>query len=446
MSETKPLSQPRFEALIYRRAPFVALLFDELEWWSTEDESLISVITLHRFDHDYGYVVLGRDETGVFRGVAVMVLFDSLEEARSEMLEKLKELSIDGDQEFPQEDNDRKKHEVFVPCVPTNKMHPSFKILASEEHYSPAREIIKEMSFAFKDLDGNFRKDFQTKGFDSRLWELYLYAAFYEQRFVIDDKHAVPDFIIEGYGGKVAVEAVTVNPTANVEAPVPKTRDEEFELSRDYMPLKWGSALFSKLKKEYWKQDHIKDLPLVFAIHDFHALGSMVWTIHSLSDCLFGVRGGEDGHDYSVEFYNWGSKTNIPAGFFRQPHAENISAVIASNEATLTKFNRIGKIAGFGNPDVTIIRIGAMHDFETGKVEPFETTTEIGKADESWSDGLRVFHNPNAKRPLSFDFFPDALNIFLDADGQRNFLSTKKLYVVRSCTFINLPDKNVSVH
>jgi hypothetical protein len=68
----------------------------------------------------------------------------------------------------------------------------------------------------------------------------------------------------------------------------------------------------------------------------------------ALGDCVFGIRGDSEGKDQRVEFYNWGEKQNIPAGFFRQPDAENVSAVLASNQATLTKFNRMGKIAGFG--------------------------------------------------------------------------------------------------
>ena len=437
MSTPKALSQPRFEALLYRRSPFIYSFVRELEWWTIENESLIAAITFDLDDQDFAYIVLGRDETGVFRGVANMVSFPTIEVAREAMFERMAELSEEHAQEFPQGDNNCKKHEILVPCVQDEKLHLNFKFLSNDEGYSPARGIIKELSFAFTDRDGNFRKDFQTTGFDGRLWELYLYAAFYEQRFVIDDEHAVPDFIIEGPRGTLAVEAVTVNATPGVKAPVPKTREEEVELTRDYMPIKWGSALFGKLSKEYWKQDHIKDLPLALAVHDFHAPGSMTWSIHALSDYLFGVRNGEDGIDKPVEFYNWESKKNIPAGFFRQPGAENISAVIASNEATLTKFNRMGRIAGFGNPDIPIRRSGAVLDLKTNEVTPFQSEAKVGEINDQWSWGLHVFHNPNATHPIPLDFFPEALNVYLDSDGQRNYHSTRRYHVVRSMTFIS---------
>lgn len=277
-----PLSQPRFEALLYRRSPFTWFLFRELEWWKSEDESLIATITLDAIDNDFAYAVLGRDETGVFRGVANIVSFETQEAARDAMLTKILELTADGTQEFPQDDNNRKKHEILVPCVPEDKLNPNFQILATSVAYSPAFGIVKELSFAFTDLDGNYRKDFQTTGFDSRLWELYLYAAFYEQRFRIDDQHAVPDFIIERGGLRIAIEAVTVNPTADATPPTPSTPAEELELCRDYMPIKWGSPLISKLRKRYWEKEQVKGGPLVFAIHDFHGPGSMVWSFPAL--------------------------------------------------------------------------------------------------------------------------------------------------------------------
>ena len=441
MNKLKALSQPRFEALLYRRSPFTWYLFEELEWWSSEDESLLATITLDGIDQDYAYVVLGRDETGVFRGVANQASFPTLGKARAAMRDKISELSSDGAQEFSQGDNDQKKHEILVPCVPDAKLHSNFKVLSTDDGYSPARGVIKELSFAFEDRDGNYRKDFQTANFDSRLWELYLYAAFYEQHFQIDDVHQVPDFIIEGTDGKLAVEAVTVNPTSGIAPPVPKTAEEEKALCQDYMPLKWGSPLTSKLNKKYWELEHIKDMPLALAIHDFHGTGSMVWSLPALSDYLFGIRCGADGKDSPVTSYTWGTKANIPAGFFSQPETENISAVIASNEATLTKFNRMGYIAGFGNPDIVIKRMGMMLDLNTNRGGPFEYETKVGEVSELWSHGLWVFHNPNAKRPIPLTYFPEAMNVILDSIGQRNYQSVRRYHIIRSFTHIGRPSK-----
>jgi hypothetical protein len=65
----------------------------------------------------------------------------------------------------------------------------------------------------YGDVDGNFVEQFQTTGFDSRLWELYLFAAFSEMGFNIDRIHAVPDFTCVNPLTAFCVEATTVNPT-----------------------------------------------------------------------------------------------------------------------------------------------------------------------------------------------------------------------------------------
>jgi hypothetical protein len=277
----RPLTYARFEALLYRRAPSVEHIFDAQEWWSNETETVISVLGLDRIDHDYSWAALGRDETGVFRAIEVNTSLPSLEAARVNLHERLVALSATNAQEFPQGDNDRKKHEILVPCVPLERLHPHFRHLADKANYSPARGLIKEMSFAFKDRDGNYRKDFQTTGFDGRLWELYLYGFLYEQKFAVDDEKAVPDFLVVKDGHQVAIEAVTVNPTPGVTPPQPKGKEEEFEVSAGYMPIKWGSPLTGKLAKKYWEQSHIAGLPLVFAIHDFHGPGTMIWSLPS---------------------------------------------------------------------------------------------------------------------------------------------------------------------
>ncbi|BCL59728.1 hypothetical protein DGMP_04210 [Desulfomarina profundi] len=62
-----------------------------------------------------------------------------------------------------------------------------------------------------------------------------------------------------------------------------------------------------------------------------------------------------------IESHTWNGKT-IPSKFFAQPGAENISAVLFTNSATITKFNRMGKLAGLGSKDVKLIRQGFMYN------------------------------------------------------------------------------------
>ena len=142
------------------------------------------------------WVALGRDETGIFRGVEVNTSLADLDTARTNLHQRLLELSAGQAQEFPQGDNDRKKHEILVPAVPPEKLHPNFVHLSTSPNYSPARELIRELSFAFKDRDGNYRKDFQTTGFMAGSGRLSLRVP-HQQKFLIDDSQAVPDFLGE---------------------------------------------------------------------------------------------------------------------------------------------------------------------------------------------------------------------------------------------------------
>jgi len=392
-------------------------------------------VSLDLIDADFSLAILGRDEQGLFRAIDIMCSLETIELARREMKKRVTELSFENLQEFPQGDNDKKKHEILEPCVPASKLNHVFEYLLKNEGYSPARGIIKELSYAFADLDGNYKKDFQTTGFEGRLWELYLYAYLYEEKFQTDENHNVPDFIIQKGTNRIAIEAVTVNPTQGVVGMVPQSPKEEMDLSRDYMPIKWGSALFSKLMKRYWEKEQICGLPLIFAIHDFHAEGSMVWSFDALSDYLFGVRYDQnDGIDMPVEEHTYEGKT-IPSGFFFQPGAENISAVIASNEATLTKFNRMGLIAGFGSNFVHITRYGVEIDLEAQARRSFNLEIKAGVESEVWGSGICVFHNPQAIRPLDPDLFHMALNVSL-VDGQREDWSMKSVHVIRSVTSV----------
>jgi hypothetical protein len=198
------------------------------------------------------------------------------------------------------------------------------------------------------------------------------------------------------------------------------------------MPIKFGSALFSKMQKRYWELPHLKDAPFALAIHDFHGNDSMTWTATALDDYLYGVRASwhkdEKGTLHVTETlikeHVWGSKKPIPSGFFNQPDAEHISAIIFSNAGTISKFNRMGKLAGFGNPKVKMLRSGLRHDFDpkADKPIPFSVEVEPGKYTEGWSDGIRVFHNPRALKPIPPEVLPGCSHHFFHEGRRRAFL------------------------
>jgi hypothetical protein len=203
-----------------------------------------------------------------------------------------------------------------------------------------------------------------------------------------------------------------VNPSGEAPTIDDSNRLEYFE---HYVPLKFGSVLYSKLRKRYWELAHVGGRPLLIAVQDFHAPQSMTWSSSALVEYLYGIRqverigvgGKAEIVSERVEKYTWKGKNEIPAGFFFQPEVENISAIIANPVATLSKFNRMGFVAGFGRRDIRMLRKGICY---RDSVTPQEFVSEVHSAEytETWCEGLSVYHNPRARFPLDPCSFPNA--------------------------------------
>jgi len=97
----------------------------------------------------------------------------------------------------------------------------------------------------------------------------------------------------------------------------------------------------------------------------------------------------------------------IPSGFFFQENAENISAVLFTASGTISKFNRIGRQAGFKKENVIMIRVGTYHDHDPNASVPkmFKYIVDE-QSGETWADGFSMFHNPNAIFPVPKELFP----------------------------------------
>lgn len=163
--------------------------------------------------------------------------------------------------------------------------------------------------------------------------------------------------------------------------PDPQTPEEMAAFLADYMPMKFGSSLTSKLNKKnkkgrsYWERGDAGDKPFLLAVADFHIsggfggeIGSMTFTHSALWPYLYGhrvewemvdrqlvvraVKGAD--HTYKGKI--------IETGFFDLPGAENISAVLFSNAGTLAKFDRMGIAAGFMPEGFTYLRRGLRFD------------------------------------------------------------------------------------
>lgn len=437
----KPLSKLRFDSLAgYSRTPWLPLLVEEISWFEEANERVLGMLALDLQDRDYNYFILGRDAKGCFRGVSVGASIPTMEEAQASLEKKLAEYAVLPPEEFHQGDETGKPVDFFTPIGKDEMLNPGFAKLISQRGLSSVRALLAEMMHYFEDADGNFVQDFQTGGFDARVWELYLYALFTELGYSFDRSHAAPDFHCQGLKGEFFVEATTVNPSVDP----PKVGDAPpLDYFEHYVPRKFGSVLFSKLNKKYWELPHVAGKPLVFAVQDFHTLRAMSWSNTALVEYLYGIRqvrrntadGSSSIVSEPIEEFVWEGK-RIPAGFFSQPDTENISAVIANPEGTISKFKRMGFLAGFGDRSIRMIRNGQAY---SGSLDAENFVREISSPDytETWCEGLSVFHNPRANHALAQDAIPGAAH-HTSRDG-RILCRLPPFHPVGSLTFTFVP-------
>ncbi len=411
MKTAIPINKKLFDIyLLFTREPFVQYFSEELEFYSNGNGGLLGLISLDITDQDYYGCILSRDKSKQYRAELVTASVETIEEVRKWIDDKMSSNSIIF------HDNKHEYFDLFKNLNNEDNQHPNFKLLKSNIALSMAKETVKEVSYHYKDIDGNFIDQFQSiNGFDSRVWELFLFCFFREQFFSFKRNFNAPDYMVEKFNEEIAVEAVIVSRKTEIESN-PKNDKEIQEKLKNDIPLLFGSALFDKMKMKYWKKEHVKGKPFLIAIADFHDTMSMTWTFNSLSEYLYGYK-YENSFDKNGELivtpveigdYTKPNGTKIPSGFFFHPNSENVSAIIFSSCGTLSKFNRMGKQAELGSDIPTLIRTGTFYNHIPNADKPNFVTYKVDKdSKETWSEGTVIYHNPNAKIPLNPAFFDD---------------------------------------
>jgi len=300
---------------------------------------------------------------------------------------------------------------------------------------------------------------------------MFLHVLFYNAGFEFDRSQNVPDFWLKKLGYECFVEAVTVGSSEGFDAPHPKSSKDIVELSKDYLPIKYGSPLFKKIsrKNPYWEMPHVKGKPFILAIHDYHLAaepgnpGSMTWSRAGLFNYLYGIRDIVEFNDAGnavqayeelptgrrvktekIKEHKYKDKV-IPSYFFGQENAENVSAVLFSNGATITTFNRMGKLAGLGSKDIKMMRMGVKANPDPNQDFPlaFSINIDDPSYEEAWSDTVIMYHNPHALIPFEPEAFPEITHVFYDPESEE-FMVIQNPNEVFSSTTVVLTTKKDS--
>jgi hypothetical protein len=189
-----------------------------------------------------------------------------------------------------------------------------------------------------------------------------------------------------------------------------------------------GSPLFSKLNKRYWELSHVAGKPLVLALECFHEDGALGHSSAPIQEYLFGTRQtwyhDENGQLVIVPLTvdeHHGERKVIPSGFFNQPGAEHISAVLFCNTGTIAKFNRMGhQQPATRSRYVRMFRGGSAYRMDPNATLPAPFLYEVGDPAriETWDEGTVLIHNPRALNPVKRGWLGAATEATLESDDQ----------------------------
>lgn len=264
-----------------------------------------------------------------------------------------------------------------------------------------------------------------------------MFAYFLRTGYGIDRSHNAPDYLITNGSISVAVEATTVNPSESEalkrwveKKEEAKTESDFLEILMNEYPIRFGSPLYSKLRKRYWEKEHCRDKPLVIALQAFWDDSSLRNSGIALATYLYGLNHtssrDSQGHlviqSDSVKEHTVDEKS-IPSSFFTQEDTEHISAVIYSNTGTSGKMTRMGYQHGYGSNRFRVIRKGFSYNPnpEAADESLFEYDLDDPPSTETWGEGCIVFHNPNCLCPIPDDFFGNIVQCRL-VNGENEFV------------------------
>lgn len=313
--------------------------------------------------------------------------------------------------------------------VPVEKLHPKFSLLKREVLLDGERAILKDWVQGFADRDNKIVKEFQTT-FHSALWEFFLFALCKEAGLTIDFAKNRPDFIIT-HPNKLYIEAVVseIKKDGRVEADrglddilsmgEPPWIDPNFQSIMDEAITRYSNAILSKRNKfinEYSKLQWVDtSVPFIIALSSYSQVNYGKEYHYPMLALLLGFYFDHSNGEYKKKenIIKPNTSSEIPINIFSNPEMADVAAVIFSCTITMGKLTSLA-ISQSKSTFETNFVINIRHDNE----EPFFKIQEVSAQNQEYlSDGVFVFHNPNAKCPLSKEIFKNTNVIQVYMDG-----------------------------
>lgn len=103
----------KFNTQISNNASFVVI---EKEWYLEEEHNLLGIIVLDNFDKDWSYVIMAREEDGIYRACDVNVSISSISDAKSLLKTNIEKICSDAkiEKEFYNSNLSNAKSSVIV--------------------------------------------------------------------------------------------------------------------------------------------------------------------------------------------------------------------------------------------------------------------------------------------------------------------------------------------
>lgn len=247
----------------------------------------------------------------------------------------------DGDEPGADPTGDR-TNSLFETCGrPEHVLHPGFVTLRDSPLYQPARELLCNLRLPLR-AGEEFIERFQTTGFDSCIFEIFLATMFECGGHAVDVSPRRPRLVLEKEGLRVVVEPVLLGADAR-------------------------ATLAAKLREHAWT------LP----------------------------PGAPAAYVLALEEHTAQRRSELAADFFEMPGAENVSALLfCGDNGSILKFNRIGQEAGHRSARVRMLRYGSCRPASAPDNPALAGFVyEVGERNtgpESWNEETVLIHNPRA--------------------------------------------------